>query len=58
MGEAAGAVIYYTLIILYAFFKLIVVFHAAKNKKNFLWILAVLIPGFDFYYYFKFVKTD
>lgn len=57
MGEAAGAVIYYTFVILYLFFKFIVMFHAVKNKKGYLWMLAVLIPAVDFYYYFKYVKV-
>jgi len=58
MGEAAGAVIYYTFIILYLFFKFIVMFHVVKNKKGYLWMLAVLIPGVDFYYYFKYAKIN
>lgn len=58
MGEAAGTVIYYTFIFLYLFFKFIVMFHAVKNKKGYMWMLAVLIPGVDFYYYFKYVKVN
>ena len=57
MGEAAGAVLYYTIIILYLFFKVIVIVHAVKYQKSALWIIAVLTPLVDFYYYFKYVKV-
>jgi hypothetical protein len=56
MGDAAGVVVFYTLIILYAFFKFIVMYHVIKNNKGYFWMLAVLIPGLDFYYYFKYIK--
>lgn len=58
MGEAAGNVIFYTVVILYLFFKFIVMFHVIKNNKGYLWMLGVLIPGIDFYYYFRFVKMQ
>jgi hypothetical protein len=57
MGESAQVVILYTIIILYLFFKFIVMFHAIKNKKGYFWMIAVLIPGVDLYYYFKHVKN-
>lgn len=57
MGEAAEAVLFYTFVFLYVFFKVIVIIHAVKNKKGSLQLLAALIPGFDLYYYFKYIKV-
>lgn len=58
MGESAQVVILYTFIFLYLFFKAIVIIHAVKNNTNALWIILVLIPGIDFYYYFTKIKQN
>lgn len=58
MGESAQVVIIYSIVILYLFFKFIVMYHAIKNNKGILWIILVLIPGVDFYYYFTHVKVS
>lgn len=57
MGEAAQSIIIYTFIFLYAFFKVIVVIHAVKNRKSNLLILSSVVPGIDLYYYFKYIKA-
>lgn len=51
-------VIAYSLAILYLFFKFVVLYHAAKNQKGSFWVLAVILPIVDFYYYYKYVKVD
>jgi hypothetical protein len=56
MGEAALTVLYYSVIILYLFFKLIVITHVIKNNMGYFWMLGVLLPGVDFYYYYKYAK--
>ena len=47
----------YTAILLYAFFKFVVIFHAAKNQPGYFWLLLTILPVTDFYYYFKFIKV-
>ncbi len=51
-------VIYYSFAILYLLFKFVVFYHAIKNKKGIYWVLAVLIPFVDIYYYFKYVQVS
>ena len=51
-------IILYTAVILYLFFKVIVIIHAIKNQAGILWPVLVLIPGVDVYYYARFVKAD
>jgi hypothetical protein len=51
-------VITYTSAILYLLFKFVVIYHAAKNQKGYFWVLVVILPIVDFYYYYKYVKVN